>query len=280
MSRLFISFSGGRTSAYMTWRLLQERQYDEIAVVFANSGQEHEKTLEFVNSCDMHMGFNTIWLEALVNPIHKKGTETIVTNFSQAARKGEPFEEMIKKYGIPNPSYRHCTRELKMSPMHWYVRNVLGWEKGSYDTAIGIRADEFDRMRSDAEKEKLVYPLVKWNIKKDYIKYFWRQQHFDLDLPEHLGNCVTCWKKSDRKLLTIAKQEPHRFDFFYTMENRYAFAGAGNESRVFFRRNRNVAELLKESTRFTDFFVDGMHEYQPELDLGDGCSESCEIYGE
>jgi len=62
-----VSFSGGRTSAYMTKLLLDNwsDRYDFI-VTFANTGLEHPKTLEFVRNCDDHFGFNTVWLEAVV----------------------------------------------------------------------------------------------------------------------------------------------------------------------------------------------------------------------
>jgi 3'-phosphoadenosine 5'-phosphosulfate sulfotransferase (PAPS reductase)/FAD synthetase len=44
--RIFISFSGGKTSAYMAKRIIQEyKDKADIVTVFANTGQEHEKTL-------------------------------------------------------------------------------------------------------------------------------------------------------------------------------------------------------------------------------------------
>lgn len=48
---LFISYSGGRTSAYMVDKLLENYsdQYWFI-ILFANTGQEHDKTLEFVRN--------------------------------------------------------------------------------------------------------------------------------------------------------------------------------------------------------------------------------------
>ena len=50
---LVISFSGGRTSAYMTHLLLQQRDlWKDVIVLFANTGQEDERTLDFVNNCD------------------------------------------------------------------------------------------------------------------------------------------------------------------------------------------------------------------------------------
>ena len=67
---------------------------------FANTGQEHEKTLEFINNCDMHFGFNTVWIEAVTHPNKKKASTAKVVNFETASRKGEPFG-VISKYGIP-----------------------------------------------------------------------------------------------------------------------------------------------------------------------------------
>lgn len=60
--KLVISFSGGRTSAYMTKMLLDslDRSIYDIAVVFANTGKEREETLDFVHECDIRFGFDTI----------------------------------------------------------------------------------------------------------------------------------------------------------------------------------------------------------------------------
>lgn len=84
-----ISFSGGRTSAYMT-KLLLDNWSDryEFIVTFANTGLEHPKTLEFVANCDQHFGFNTVWLEAQVDPRPGKGIGFRVVDFASADRGG------------------------------------------------------------------------------------------------------------------------------------------------------------------------------------------------
>jgi 3'-phosphoadenosine 5'-phosphosulfate sulfotransferase (PAPS reductase)/FAD synthetase len=48
-----ISFSGGRTSAYMLWRVLQSNNGlpQDAVVCFANTGKEDEATLRFVRDC-------------------------------------------------------------------------------------------------------------------------------------------------------------------------------------------------------------------------------------
>ncbi len=142
-----ISFSGGRTSAYMGKMLLDNfsDKYDFI-FTFANTGLEHEKTLEFVNNCDKYFGFNTIWLEAVINNGMKKSSSHKIIDFKTASRNGEPFEEMIKKYGIPNKSYPHCTREVKLNVMRSYLKSI-NIDPKTVPTAIGIRYDEEHRVK-------------------------------------------------------------------------------------------------------------------------------------
>lgn len=61
-----ISFSGGRTSAYMLWRILQAHGGtlpDDVVVTFANTGREREETLRFVHECGARWGVRIAWLE-------------------------------------------------------------------------------------------------------------------------------------------------------------------------------------------------------------------------
>lgn len=273
-NRLLISFSGGRTSGYMTHRLLQEvSEQTEVKVVFANTGQEHEETLKFVKACDDYFKFGTVWLEARPdeNKNGRNGTADVVT-FDTASRDGAPFERAIAKRGIPNLSFPHCSEELKKRPIDRWLRSV-GWAAGTYQTAIGIRADEIDRMSPGAEERKVVYPLVRWGVKKPFILDWWRQQDFDLELPEHYGNCVWCWKKSLRKLTTLAAETPDIFDFPARMEEKYSEHGPGvlDRPRRFFRGKRSVSDLLKLANEPFTPFVDAAYEES------NGCTESCEV---
>lgn len=284
-NRLFISFSGGRTSAYLTKRLLdlaaQRNDGTEIRVLFSNSSQEDERTLRFVDRCDKHFGFNTVWVEAVVTPEKGVGTSFKVVDFATASRQGEPFEAVIQKYGIPNKNFPHCTRELKLNPMRAYLKSI-GWETGSYDTAIGIRADEGDRISASARENRIIYPLVRWGVKKEDVLSWWAVQPFDLELPEHFGNCVGCWKKSDRKLMTVAKERPEAFAFFDRMERTYPDAGPGDfdRPRRFFRQSRSAQEMLTLSTKpFVPYTPDTEVQLSL-LDLGGGCGESCEVWAD
>src|SRR5690349_17014058 len=101
---VLVSFSGGRTSAYMCHLMLNDPYWSSknLVFVFANTGKEREETLKFVDRCDRFFGLNLVWVEAKVVHEHGVGTTYTVTNFKDAKRNGEPFEETIRKYGIPN----------------------------------------------------------------------------------------------------------------------------------------------------------------------------------
>lgn len=60
-----ISFSGGRTSAYMLWRVLQSNGGlpADAVVWFANTGLEAEETLAFVDKCASAWNVPIQWLE-------------------------------------------------------------------------------------------------------------------------------------------------------------------------------------------------------------------------
>jgi len=286
--RLAISFSGGRTSAVMT-KLCVEKFKDthDISICFANTGCEHENTLKFVNDCDKHFGWGVVWIEAVVNPEKGIGIRHKVVDYETASRYGEPFERYIEVYGMPDQNHNHCTSRLKEDVMYAYRRDALGWNVGSYDTAIGIRADEMDRMSAKRKEKRLVYPLASGGWTKQDVKRECASWPFDLELEgEHYGNCVWCWKKSLRKLLTLAKDSPEVFDFPRVMESKHGWTNnTGEHKRVMFRERRTAQDLL-DMAKTLDFepYKDidqtemfSMASYDVFLDTGSACGESCEI---
>ena len=249
MKPLVISFSGGRTSAYMT-KLLQEkyRNKREIITIFANTGKEREETLEFVNQCDKSFGFKTNWIESYQHHGQRKSPGFRIVDFESASRNGEPFEDMIKKHGIPNVSFPHCSRELKKRPIENFLKKI---GVNEYDMALGIRLDEPKRL---TPKPKIIYPLHReFPTTKLMVNQWWSKQPFDLRLKDYEGNCDLCWKKSKRKILTLLLESPSRMDWWNTMELKYGdYIPNGQSSHrqlpiTFFRDNESVIELLEES---------------------------------
>lgn len=296
--RLFISFSGGETSALMT-KLILERWsnlYDKIVVVFANTGQENEETLSFVDWCDKHLfapkGHRVVWVEADVQIGRRAAPKARVVTYETASRNGEPFESVISKYGIPNQKFPQCTRDLKLNPLKDYIRSI-GWEAKSYDTAIGIRADEIDRCSVSAKSNRVVYPLAfEWPTTKPEVNTFWRSQPRRLNLKGYEGNCKWCWKKSLRKHYTLIKNSPEIYDFPRRMEATYGLVGPEFKKenvpgyrRTFFRGNKSVDDLFAEAKALGAEFIPAPDDanvfvrFDESLDVGGDCDggESCEV---
>ena len=271
-----ISFSGGRTSAYMTKMLIDNFSdaYDFI-VTFANTGMEHSKTLEFVHNCDVHFGFNTVWLEGVVHEGRIGSTHKVVT-YETASRKGEPYEAEIKKYGIPNTAFPQCTRELKINPMRSYLKSI-GVNHRTIPTAIGIRADEKRRVSKTAGADNITYPLIDiWPTDKQDVLDWWEDQEFDLGIDEFEGNCLGCFKKSLRKHFLQIERDPTCYEFYERMERQYRMHGPQDGERVFFRGNTDTVMLFKMHDEFVK--AGGQHPKQMDLYANGGCSESCEVY--
>jgi hypothetical protein len=282
---LFISFSGGETSAFMAqWLLRHARdQFADVVTLFANTGQETEETLDFVQRCNEHFGLDVVWVEADVSSEHGVGTGFRVVDHSTASRQGEPFEDVIRKYGIPNQAYPHCTRELKLQPMNAYVRS-LGWR--GHKVAVGIRVDEIDRMSIAGMEAGIIYPLIKQlpTTKAD-VNAFWERQPFRLTIPSWEGNCKWCWKKSTRKHAALINDHPDWYDFPERMEEQYGLAGSNTDGtpRVFFRGHLTTKDMRRIAQDATIARPDDDRAvYQMDLlgldQPGGGCSESCEPF--
>lgn len=180
-----------------------DRNNYEIVVVFANTGKEREETFDFIRKCDEEFGFNTQWAEAVINPERGAGTRAKLSITILPIAWEKSLKDMIRKYEIPNIAFKHCTRELKIKPIHSYVKYHLGWK--DYYTAIGIRNDETNRVNSDWGKGKIIYPLIITSPSTRYdVNKYWINQTFDLQLKSFEGNCDICYKKSERKICTIA----------------------------------------------------------------------------
>ena len=271
--RLRVSISGGRTSAYMSAMIKQylSDQY-ELLFLFANTSCEDPRTLRFLNDVDRHFNLGIVWLEAEVHYDARKSCGHRVVTYETAKRNGEVFDAVVQKYGLPNKTFKLCTRELKTNPMASYARSV-GWTLGSYETAIGIRMDEMRRVNATvAAAERIIYPLIDWfpTDKSDVLAYF-EQFDWDLDIEEHEGNCVWCYKKSDKKLHRLSVERPEVFEFPMRLDDLYRNVGPNNVPgpRKMFRGYRDTRALLAS---FSDA------EVRPLSQMEGSCSESCEVY--
>lgn len=163
---MVVSFSGGRTSAYMCYMLITffSHLYNFV-FIFANTGLELEETLIFVARCDKKFRLNLVWVEAVVNPVHGVGITHKIVDFNYASRKGEPFEAFIAKSGIPNANKPQCSDRLKAIPIEHY-KKMNGLKNCVH--AIGMRSDEPNRVLSKTIRDR----LSEYGLSNEWIKNF------------------------------------------------------------------------------------------------------------
>jgi hypothetical protein len=269
MSRILGSVSGGRTSAKMAWHMKREwSATHELIFAFANTGKEREETLRFVDRCDREWRLGIVWVEAVTHPEVGVACTHRVVDYATASRRGEPFEAVIQKYGIPNMNYLHCTRELKANAIRSYLQSI-GWT--DYLIAQGMRIDEPKRIKP---KDGIIYPLAyTWPTTKPEVLDWWKDQFFDLGLLEHQGNCDCCHKKNITKLVRIAQENERTFDWWSEMEMSYPLNGHNVDGtpRTFYRGHRSAKDIVAMSKLMTLPPL-------PDQEADGGCSESCEAF--
>lgn len=292
--KLIVSFSGGRTSAYMLYwifNIWDKREEFEIIVVFANTGKETSGTLVFVNKCSWMWGIPIIWVEATHKdengkPHSKRGWKVKhrVVDYFTAARaqrkiKGgyteTPFEEMISVLGIPSTNAPFCSKQLKKAAIESYAKSI-GWK--DYYIAIGLRTDEKKRINAKFKEQKILYPFIFESPQnKASINDWWSKNDFDLENDIDLGNCDQCWKKDLPRLCRNARNYPETFDWWRDMVKLYGHLNPRNTDLKppfnFYRGNLSVDdifELSKLKDRQIEIFAF-------KNDIG-RCGESCEAF--
>ena len=254
-----ISFSGGRTSAYMLWRCLQAHDMSlpsDAIVCFANTGKEDEATLEFVRDCSEHWGVKIHWIE-----YRNDEAGFAEVDFETASRDGQPFEELIRKVQfLPNSGMRICTTHLKIRPFRKYLDSIGVNRPTQF---VGIRADEMRRVvkiRANPEAEGMErhLPLALAGVDVHAINEFWSQQPFNLNLTTFngrtlAGNCDLCYLKPASQILSLIREKPERAIWWAKMES-LELTKQVNGNKQFSKDRPSYAQMLKFSQEQRDMF--------------------------
>lgn len=255
-----ITVSAGRTSAYLLRRLLDANGGlpSETTVLNCNTGKEEEASLRFIRDIEQHWSVPITMLE------YRLGGNFEVVDFETASRNGEPYEAVIQQRGgvLPNPRARYCSSEMKTRTMHRYLRS-LGWTE--WETFIGIRADEPRRAAKfrfnphpETKNEYVRTPLVDALVTSREIGEFWRNQPFDLELPNMNGktmhgNCDLCFLKPAHQVFSLVAEKPNRAIWWAEQEKKAESVAHGDGCR--FRNDRpSYAQMAQYANRQTDMF--------------------------
>jgi len=208
-----ISFSGGRSSAYMLVKIVEAHGGTlpgDVIVSFANTGRERQKTYMFIRRVAQHLGVKVHWLE------YDEATKYREVTFESARVDGEPFADMVRrKQYLPNPIARLCTQWLKIVPMQAFMGS-LGYPE--YTNVAGIRSDEPRRVARLRSRPDTVLPLAEAGVTKEDVLAFWRSMPFDLGMSPEYSNCDLCFLKGAGHLLSIIREQPSLADWWIKQE--------------------------------------------------------------
>lgn len=288
-----VSLSGGRTSAYLA-HIMKEKD-SETEFIFMDTGAEHPKTYEFIRNIVKHWNIKLTCLRVIPNPEMNKPSTYEILSIDRIGPDLEPWKRMLKKYGHPYVGGAFCTDRMKTVPFIKYCDEKYG--RGGYTTWLGMRIDEPKRT---SPKPGIRYLAEISDFEKQDVIEWWKGQSFDLEIQEHLGNCVFCIKKSLQKVALAEKDEPDMAKEFSETIHEILFQRGAKTLRKQDERQYGKPSNMKSKLKITQpqmyrsrtfltgiiamFSDTGRDELASRMtsmrqyDTG-SCSESCEAFG-
>lgn len=175
---------------------------------------------------------------------------------------------------------RELLEFLSVNPHVWRLQNRSDRNEQLNELGCGYHGMTKNQIKTFKSLYKhneydCIYPMNDWEeLDKQDVNTFWESQSFRLNLPSHLGNCTTCFKKSDNKLYRIAHESPEYFRWNLEMDEKYSGVNAGkNDKHVFFRKKRDTKALVGDAMQ--QDLTRLIFMTTSDRDKSAGCSESC-----
>lgn len=201
-----IGVSGGKDSTALLLWAVHESGYDieSLRVTFADTGNEHDITYEYVN----YLSENVHPVEWLKPPL-------------------DFYQLVAKKKRFPSSRARFCTQDLKMKPCRAYIYRLMD-EGHEVLLHTGIRASESAARAALPERELDTYygvpvyrPLLRWSIDDVWAiheKYGIKRNPLYAKGFRRVG-CAPCIMCKKEEIRMIADQFPERIDMIRNAEN-------------------------------------------------------------
>ena len=255
-----INFSGGKDSTAMLL-LAIERDTPDLSVVFADTGNEHEQTYDYVRYIESATGVPIRWVKADFSRQIAGKREFVLTKWEakwgapqeaidRAAAAlvptGNPFLDLcIWKGRFPSTKGAFCSEELKRNPIIEQVQKPL-LETGNIISWQGVRRDESIRRRFLAERElKLTAengnemwnyrPILDWTADDCFAMHKKHGIKHNPLYEQGMGRvgCMPCINARKDELLEISKRFPAVIERIAAWEQAVAMASKHNSGTFF-----------------------------------------------
>jgi 3'-phosphoadenosine 5'-phosphosulfate sulfotransferase (PAPS reductase)/FAD synthetase len=229
-----VSVSGGKDSTATLLLALERMAKENVRAAFADTGNEHEATYEYVDYLEKTTGvpikrlradFTERWWrrrEYVRDIWPAKGVPADVVARALAVLEkgpsGNPFLDLcVIKGRFPSRMAQFCTQELKKFPLVHYTVELVE-QYGTVESWQGVRADESAARAKLPERESagepftIYRPILRWNVEQVFEQH---RKHGINPNPLYTQGmnrvgCMPCINTSKNELLAISQRFPER----------------------------------------------------------------------
>lgn len=289
MMRRVVSVSGGKDS---TATALLARDAGNAEYVFADTGNEHEATIEHIDYLERELGpirrLRADFAERIAGKRAyveakwaEKGVpaEIIARALAVLTPTGNPFLDLcLWKGRFPSRMAQFCTQELKRRPLDDFMLRQL--EAGDdVESWRGIRRDESDARRNALAVERaaegwlIVHPIIDWTAQQtvDFVQS--RGMKLNPLYSQGMGRvgCMPCINCSKDELLEISTRFPEHVARIREWERLVGMAAKRGRSSFFSDKARISYQQRAGWTHYPADDEDRERWIEPALDTLDRC---------
>ena len=241
--------------------LAMEREI-EFRAVFADTGNEHELTIEYVNTLHEKTGGPKVeTVKADVSKRINNRRKLIASDWNEPYRSraleqmthtDNPMLDYIKATAcMPMPWARWCTRELKVIPLHEQIYRPIILSGGKIVSWQGIRREEsvnrsratlhgvgnarLTRVPKGTDMTFAIYrPLINWKVSQVWSIH--KRHNIKPNPLYKLGSqrvgCYPCIYSNSSELISIADNHPEHIEKIREYERIANLVGPENTKHV------------------------------------------------
>ena len=260
-----VSISGGKDSTALLLLAL-ERQPENLQAVFADTGNEHEQTYDYVRYLEQAAGVSIRWVRADFSARIAGKREYVLTKWAEKGvtqadidraaaalvPTGNPFLDLcIWKGRFPSSKAAFCSEELKRNPIISQVQKPLMDAGDDVVSWQGVRRDESLRRRYLIERElKQTHdngaelwnyrPILDWTADDCFAMHRKHGIRHNPLYEQGMGRvgCMPCINCRKDELLEISKRFPEAIDRIREWEAAVQAASKRNGATFFAAANR------------------------------------------